>query len=81
MRIPLVYDDHLLLLDTTGKNSSSIRVGSAAWYDWLANEQNKSFSFRNDIGTFTARREHLRKSWYWYALPLEQGKAPQSLSW
>src|SRR5437016_5609393 len=52
MRIPLVYDDHLLLLDTTGKNPSSIRVGSAAWYGWLVNEQNKSFSFRNDLSAY-----------------------------
>src|SRR2546422_9434576 len=74
MRIPLVYDDHLLLLDTTGKNPSSIRVGSAAWYGWLANEQNKSFSFRNDLGTFTARRERQRNGWYWYAYRRSKGK-------
>src|SRR2546421_6610574 len=74
MRIPLVYDDHLLLLDTTGKNPSSIRVGSAAWYDWLANEQNKSFSFRNDLGTFTARLERQRNGWYWYAYRRSKGK-------
>src|SRR2546429_4061688 len=74
MRIPLVYDDHLLLLDTTGKNPSSIRVGSAAWYTWLANVQNKSFSFRNEVGTFTARRERQRNGWYWYAYRRSKGK-------
>jgi predicted ATPase len=74
MRIPLVYGDHLLLLNTAGKNPSSIRVGSAAWYGWLANEQNKSFSFRNDIGTFTARRERLHNGWYWYAYRRSKGK-------
>jgi predicted ATPase/DNA-binding CsgD family transcriptional regulator len=74
MRIPSVYGDHLLLLNTAGKNPSSIKVGSDAWYTWLANEQTKSFSFRNDLGTFTARRERLRHSWYWYAYRRSKGK-------
>ena len=74
MRIPLVYDDHLLLLNTEEKKPSSIQVGSDAWYAWLANEQNKSFSFRNDLGTFTARRERQRKGWYWYAYRRSKGK-------
>src|SRR6266700_3755143 len=74
MRIPLVYGDYLLLLHTGGKNPSSIRVGSAAWYAWLADEQNKSFSFRNDLGTFTARRERQRNGWYWYAYRRSKGK-------
>src|SRR6266487_327445 len=74
MRIPLVYGDYLLLLHTGGKNPSSIRVGSAAWYAWLADEQNKSFAFRNDLGTFTARRERQRNGWYWYAYRRSKGK-------
>jgi predicted ATPase/DNA-binding CsgD family transcriptional regulator len=74
MRIPLVYDDHLLLLKTEEKKPSSIQVGSDAWYAWLANEQNKSFSFRNDLGTFTARRERQRNGWYWYAYRRSKGK-------
>ncbi len=71
MRIPSVYDDHLLLLNTGEKKPSSIQVGSDAW---LANEQNKSFSFRNDLGTFTARRERQRNGWYWYAYRRSEGK-------
>ncbi len=74
MRIPSVYDDHLLLLNTGEKKPSSIQVGSDAWYAWLANEQNKSFSFRNDLGTFTARRERQRNGWYWYAYRRSKGK-------
>src|SRR5438045_3595047 len=74
MRIPSVYGDHLLLINTAEKNPSSIKVGSDAWYAWLANEQNKSFSFRNDVGTFTARRERLRNGWYWYAYRRSKGK-------
>ncbi len=74
MRIPSVYDDHLLLLNTGEKKPSSIQVGSDAWLAWLANEQNKSFSFRNDLGTFTARRERQRNGWYWYAYRRSEGK-------
>ena len=74
MRIPSVYGDHLLLLNTAGKNPSSIKVGSDAWYTWLANEQNKSFSFRNDLGTFSARCERQHKGWYWYAYRRSEGK-------
>ena len=74
MRIPLVHGDHLLLLNTAGQNPSPIRVGSHNWYAWLANEQNRSFSFRNDTGTFTARRERLRNGRYWYAYRRSKGK-------
>ncbi len=74
MRIPLVSDNHLLLLNRVGKNPSSIIVGSDAWYAWLADEQNKSFSFRNYLGTFTARRERQRNGWYWYAYRRSEGK-------
>ncbi len=75
MRIPLVTGNHLFLSHGAGKHPSSlIQVGSDAWYEWLANEQNKSFAFRNDLGTFTARREWLRNGWYWYAYRRSKGK-------
>src|SRR2546429_2260428 len=74
MRIPWVYDDHLLLLNTEEKKPSSIQVGSDTWYAWLANAQNMSFSFKNDLGTFTARRERQRNGWYWYAYRRSKGK-------
>ncbi len=73
MRIPMISNGHLQLLNGAG-GSSSIRVGSDAWFAWLRNEQNKSFSFRNHLETFTARRERLRNGWYWYAYRRNEGK-------
>jgi predicted ATPase/DNA-binding CsgD family transcriptional regulator len=49
-------------------------VGSERWYSWLAEEQNRSFSFRNALGTFTVRRERKRHGWYWYIYRKSSGK-------
>jgi len=73
-QIPLVSDGSLLLLDEEESRQPPVLVGSAAWYIWLANQQNLSFSFRNDLGTFTARREQQRQGWYWYAYRKYEGK-------
>src|SRR5438105_1468234 len=73
-QIPLVTDGSLLLLDGSESRLSPVVVGSAAWYTWLADQQNQSFSFRNDLGTFTARRERQRQGWYWYAYRKYEGK-------
>ncbi len=72
--IPLVSDGSLLLLDEAENSQPPVLVGSAAWYIWLANQQNLSFSYRNDLGTFTARREQQRQGWYWYAYRKYEGK-------
>ncbi|MDQ6659636.1 MAG: hypothetical protein M3Z24_01575 [Chloroflexota bacterium] len=45
--IPLVSGDHLLLLDEAESRLPLVTVDSAAWYTWLADEQNQSFSFRD----------------------------------
>src|SRR5947209_6183097 len=73
-QIPLVSDGGLLLLDGSESRRSPVVLGSAAWYTWLADQQNQSFSFRNDLGTFTARRERQRQGWYWYAYRKYEGK-------
>lgn len=74
-QIPLVSDGSLLLLDEAENRQLPVLVGSAAWYIWLADQQNLSFSFRNDAaGTFTARREQQRQGWYWYAYRKYEGK-------
>ncbi len=65
-RLPLVSDNLLLLLDRGADEYTPVVVGSQRWYTWLADEQNRSFSFRNHLGTFTARRERKRHGWYWY---------------
>src|SRR5258708_20079713 len=73
-RLPLVSDDHLLGLDGASQQLAPVVVGSDAWYTWLADQQIQSFSFRNRLGTFTARRERKRHGWYWYAYRKPAGK-------
>ncbi|HZU66214.1 MAG TPA: tetratricopeptide repeat protein [Ktedonobacteraceae bacterium] len=73
-QIPLVSDGSLFLLDGAENRLSPVLVGSAAWYTWLTDEQNHSFSFRNHLGTFTARKERQRQGWYWYAYRKYEGK-------
>lgn len=72
--IPLLSHDRLLLLDRAGNPLSHILVGSDAWYRWLAAEENRSFSFKADVGTYTARREQQRNGWYWYAYRRRDGR-------
>jgi LuxR family maltose regulon positive regulatory protein len=52
--------------------TSSIAVGSPAWYAWL--EDATTFAFTNAQGGFTARREqHGQSGWYWKAYRKHQG--------
>src|SRR5712692_3897810 len=72
--IPMVSSDRLLLPAGAENGLPPVFVGSAAWYTWLADQQNQSFSFSDHIGTFTARREQQRQGWYWYAYRKCEGK-------
>jgi predicted ATPase/DNA-binding CsgD family transcriptional regulator len=73
-RLPLVSDNHVLGLDGAGDHSAPVVVGTDAWYTWLADQHIQSFSFRNLLGSFTARREHKGQGWYWYAYRKRAGK-------
>jgi tetratricopeptide (TPR) repeat protein len=45
-----------------------VQVDTPAWYDWLS--ENRTFAFRGDENSFTARRERAgnkRGGWYWKA--------------
>ena len=70
-RLPFVADQSLHLLE---EPSDPILVDSEAWYCWLAAEQHPSFAFRNQLGTFTVRRERRRQQWYWYLYHKQEGK-------
>jgi LuxR family maltose regulon positive regulatory protein len=51
----------------------SIRVGTAAWYEWL--QDNRSFSFDGGAGQFSALKERVReKGWYWKAYHWRDGR-------
>jgi predicted ATPase/DNA-binding CsgD family transcriptional regulator len=70
-RLPLVTDHSLRLLE---EPSDPIVVGSEDWYCWLGDEQHKSFAYRNQLGTFTVRRERRRQHGYWYLYHKQEGK-------
>ena len=71
--IPQVINEHLHLPEQN-VSTTPVAVGSLFWYNWLADERNKSFSFKSPVGTFTARHERQRNNWYWYAYHKHQGK-------
>jgi len=73
-RLPLVSNDLLLLPDRPGEQQAPVLVGSDVWYTWLTSESARSFTFRSQLGTFTARRERKRNGWYWYIYRKHQGK-------
>ncbi|MCG8347555.1 MAG: LuxR C-terminal-related transcriptional regulator [Chloroflexales bacterium] len=58
--------DHLV------EESGAVVVGSAEWFAWL--EQQRSFSFHDAVGKFTARKEKRPGGWYWYAYRRQGGK-------
>src|SRR5437667_5313522 len=72
--LPVVSDHLLHMPDREANEPTPVVVGSERWYSWLAEEQNRSFSFRNALGTFTVRRERKRHGWYWYIYRKSGGK-------
>ena len=72
--LPVVSDHLLYVPDSEANDRTPIVVGSERWYSWLAEEQNRSFSFRNALGTFTVRCERKRHGWYWYIYRKSGGK-------
>ncbi len=72
--LPVVSDHLLHMPDQEASEPTPVVVGSQRWYNWLAEEQNTSFSFRNALGTFTVRRERKRHGWYWYIYRKSGGK-------
>jgi hypothetical protein len=54
-------------VDALGNLLSPLNVGSDAWYAWLRDGHNQSFTYRGERGAFTARCERQRNGRYWYA--------------
>jgi LuxR family maltose regulon positive regulatory protein len=59
---PLASDGQL-----AGAGVDPIAIGSPAWYEWLAAEGARAFTYRAEAGGFSARRERQRNGVYWYA--------------
>src|SRR5687768_11960092 len=73
-QLPRVDNQLLRLPEIDGPTAGAIVVESAAWYAWLADGQNPSFTFTNAVGTCTVRRERRRRGQYWYAYRRRAGK-------
>ena len=71
--IPQVIDDRLVPPESANQSLPVIAVGSEAWYAWLTEPDIRSFAFHSPQGTLTARREHRRGAWYWYAYHSQNG--------
>lgn len=71
--IPQVIDNYLHLQAEVAR-TPPIAVGSSFWFHWLTDITNRSFSFKGQTGTFTARHERQRNTWYWYAYHKKQGR-------
>src|SRR6266700_2954731 len=55
--------------------STPVPVGSQQWYSWLADEENGSFFFAHESGSFTARKERRKRGgWYWIAYRSRGGR-------
>ncbi|SRR6266487_6845471 len=57
------------------EQAQTLMIGTPAWYSWL--QTATTFTFTNDKGTFTARREQAgnkRGGWYWRAYHKHAGK-------
>src|SRR5512143_3222162 len=71
-RPPTVKNNLLSLAATNSDAVTLVPVGSALWFEWLANHQ--GFLFEGGAGHFTARRELRRGREYWYAHRRRAGK-------
>ena len=71
---PRVVDDALLLPDAAGGAASTIALGSAAWYAWLAAPQHTSFTVVTATGAITVRQEQQGQHGYWYAYRKHAGQ-------
>ena len=69
---PAVRIDLLVAGDADANPVDPIRVGSPAWYTWLADHQ--GFIYEGVVGHFTARRELRRGIGYWYGYRRRDGK-------
>ncbi|MCA9995074.1 MAG: hypothetical protein KDE56_04965 [Anaerolineales bacterium] len=61
--MPWIRGDELLRLS----DRSAIRVGSSAWFDWLAQADAFCYQLPGATDRMTVRREKRRQTFYWYA--------------
>ncbi|HEX7733766.1 MAG TPA: LuxR C-terminal-related transcriptional regulator [Ktedonobacteraceae bacterium] len=63
------------LLLAPASSQGPVAVGSQQWFSWLDEDQNGSFAFTSEAGSFTARKERRKRGgWYWIAYRSRGGK-------
>jgi LuxR family transcriptional regulator, maltose regulon positive regulatory protein len=73
-KLPSAHDSVLVFSDAAGIEHTLI-IGSPEWYRWLADEQQRSFTFACPAGSFQARKERKQRGgWYWIAYRRAHGK-------
>ena len=66
-RIPQVVDGRLIVSGLDETANCSIAIDSAAWFSWITDQKNTSFTVVSTHGSITVRREQQRHDYYWYA--------------
>ena len=69
---------HGTLCTQLAAGDRQIAVGSYDWWKWLETNDAGVFRFLHAAGSFTARRERRRGSWYWYAYLKRGGELHKS---
>ena len=69
---PQIKQSILEVLTNAGETQERVTVGSDQWFEWLSN--NTHFHLQNNAGSFTARKEKRRNTYYWYAYRKINGK-------
>ena len=70
--IPAVAEGRLV---SGQRGAGAAAVGSPAWFAWLADDSATSFSYRSDLGNYTARKESRRRGGaYWVAYRTAGGR-------
>jgi len=76
--IPRADQRYLRCSRELNKSNDLIKIGSNAWFEWLEQEETRSFSFEGFNGRFTARKESKKRgNKYWYAYRWINGKQPK----
>jgi LuxR family maltose regulon positive regulatory protein len=72
-RIPFVANGMLQV--AAAGDAAGVAVGSPAWFEWLADDSARAFSFRSPAGDYTARKERRQRGGaYWVAYRTAAGR-------
>lgn len=77
--IPRADQRYLRCPAKTGNFIQEIEIDSKDWFDWLDDDETRSFAFEGFNGRFTARKESKKRgNQYWYAYRWVNGKTTKA---